>query len=126
METLVKIAWLSLALVHGLPALVLFAPSMVERLYAVSPSGDVGVLIVHRGALFLAMIVAALFALADPAVRRAASAIVAVSIIGFLLVYVRAGMPSGALRTIALADVAALLPLALVSWHAWASGARPG
>ena len=119
METLVRIAWGLLAAVHLMPAFVFFAPAMGERLYGVAPDGDVGLLIVHRGALFLAILVTSLFAMFNPAVRRAASVIVAISVVGFLFAYARAGMPEGALRTIAIADLVALAPLALVSWAAW-------
>ena len=119
MEGFAKAAWISLALVHVLPAAVLFAPSLTQRMYDIAPGGDVGILIVHRGALFLAIIVTALFAAFDPAVRRAASVIVAVSVIGFLFVYIRANMPPGALRTIAIADLVAVLPLVFVTWNAW-------
>jgi hypothetical protein len=43
----------------------------------------------------------------------------AVSIIGFLLVYARAGLPAGPLRTIAFFDLAALVPLGAVAIGAW-------
>ncbi len=119
MEAIAKAAWFALALVHVMPAVVLFAPAMTERLYGVQPTGDVGILIVHRGALFLAIVLAALFAMIDPAARRVASFVVTVSVVGFLVVYARAGMPGGALRTVAIADVAALAPLAFVTWLAW-------
>lgn len=119
MEGWIKIAWALLALIHVMPAAVLFAPSLVERLYAVSPTGDLGVLLVHRGALFLAVVVASLFAMFDADVRRSTSVIVAISVIGFLVVYARAGFPSGALWTIALMDGVALVPLAFVSFMAW-------
>ena len=119
MEMITKAAWGLLALVHVLPALVLFRPGMVRTLYGVEPGGDVGVLIVHRGALFLAVVVASLWALADPGVRRAMGVVVGISVVGFLWVYVRAGMPSGALRTIAVADGVALVPLVWVVWRAW-------
>jgi hypothetical protein len=38
---------------------------------------------------------------------------------GFLVLYLRAGAPSGPLRTIAIVDAATLLPLALVVLAAW-------
>lgn len=121
MENAVRLCWALLALVHAMPALVFFAPSLTQRLYDVSPDGDVGLLIVHRGALFLAILVTSLIALFDPEVRRAAFVIVAISVAGFLFAYVRAGMPDGALRTIAIVDLIALLPLAFVGWAAWRS-----
>jgi len=44
---------------------------------------------------------------------------VTLSVVGFLVVYVRAGMPGGALRTIARADLLGLAPLAVVLLDAW-------
>ncbi len=123
MELLVKIAWAALAAVHAAPAAVLFAPSLVEKLYGVSPDGEAGLLIVHRGALFLAVIAAALWALIQPTARQTATIVVAISMLGFLFVYARAGFPVGALRKIAVADAAALVPLAIVLWDAWVSKA---
>jgi hypothetical protein len=114
MDTITKLAWGLLALAHLSPAAVAFAPSLVERLYGVSPTGDLGVLIAHRGALFLAIVAACVIAVFDPPPRRALGVVVAISIIGFLVLSLRAGAPSGLLRTIAIVDAAALLPLALV------------
>jgi hypothetical protein len=119
LETWIKAAWLSLVAVHLMPAVVLFVPSMTEKLYGISPTGDVGILTIHRGALFLAILAAALMAVFDPATRRMASIIVAISVVGFLFVYARAGMPAGALRSIALVDLIAVIPLIFVSYHAW-------
>ena len=65
MEIATKIAWLLLALVHASPAAVLFRPSLVGRLYGVSPEGAVGLLLTHRGATFLAIFVAAVWAAFD-------------------------------------------------------------
>ena len=119
MERLTVICWLLLAAVHAAPAAVLFAPGMVERLYGVAPGGTAGLLIVHRGALFLAVLAAAVLAAWSPEARRAASLVVGISVVGFLGVYVAGGSPRGALRTVALVDAAALVPLAVVGWRAW-------
>ncbi|WP_417625107.1 hypothetical protein [Paremcibacter congregatus] len=119
MEKLVKASWGLLALIHLMPALVLFKPSLVETLYGVTPEDDVGILLIHRGALFLAVLVAALFAIVDNNARRACSVVVAISIVGFLYVYILQGMPAGDLRKIAIADLIALIPLAFVSYRAW-------
>lgn len=124
MEILTKAAWALLALVHASPAAVLFAPDLVRRLYGVEAQGDLGVLLSHRGALFLAILIACVFGAFDPAARRALSVLVAISVIGFLIVYARAGSPRGALRRIAIIDGAALAPLAWALWAAWI--ARPG
>lgn len=127
MEIVTKAAWALLALVHASPAAVLFAPDLVRRLYGVEAQGNLGVLLTHRGALFLAILIACLFAVLDPAVRRALGVLVAVSVIGFLIVYARAGFPAGALRTIAIVDGVALVPLAFVLWAAWGqAGLRTG
>jgi hypothetical protein len=119
MEVATRIAWLLLALAHVAPAVVLFRPGLVEGLYGASPTGDSGVLLVHRGALFLGVVVAALVAAVDPGARRLASLVVGISMIGFLVVYLRAGAPAGPLRRVAIVDAAALLPLAWVAFEAW-------
>lgn len=118
-EKVVKVAWLLLALVHLMPTAVLFAPDLAMRLYEVAPTGPTGVLIIHRGALFLAVMVAALWAMIDPTARRISSLTVGISIIGFLAVYARAGLPDGPLRIIAMVDAVALLPLTFVTRQAW-------
>ncbi len=91
----------------------------MRRLYGVEAQGNLGVLLTHRGALFLAIQIACLFGIFDPAARRALSMLVAISVIGFLIVYARAGFPGAALRSIAIVDGAALVPLAWVLWAAW-------
>ena len=118
MEIWIRFAWLSLAVVHLAPSLVLFAPSLVQRLYGVAPTGDVGLLLVHRGALFLVVVVGALVSMFDPSVRRLMTLLVGISVVGFLLTYARAGFPEGPLRTIAVADAFALMPLVVVGWTA--------
>ena len=119
METSVKLAWALLALIHAMPAAVLFAPSTLRRLYGVEPDGDLGVLMTHRGALFLALVLLSLFAIFEPATRRSAGLAVSVSLTSFLVLYARAGCPAGSLRTIAIVDVVALAPLALVLYAGW-------
>ena len=122
MEPVTKLAWLALAAIHAAPAAVLVAPSLARRLYGVAPADGAGVLIVHRGALFLALVVLSVWAALDPALRRAAGTALAISVVGFLLVYARAGAPAGPLRPVALADIAALAPLAWVLSRAWRGG----
>ena len=119
MEIATKIAWILLALVHASPAAVLFRPNLVQRLYGVSPEGAVGLLLTHRGATFLAIFVAAVWAAFDPSVRRLCTVIVAIAVLGYLFLYARAGMPEGPLRTIAAVDAFAIAPLLLVVWSAW-------
>ncbi|WP_102126805.1 hypothetical protein [Deinococcus planocerae] len=119
MEPPVKVAWALLALVHLSPAAVLLRPGLVRALYGVDANGSLGVLVTHRGALFLGVLAACLLAVFDPGARRAASLVVLISVVGFLAVYVRAGLPAGPLRTVALVDAVALVPLALVVLAAW-------
>lgn len=119
MESLTKLAWASLVLIHLTPALVFFAPGLVQKLYGIPPSGDLGVLLTHRGVLFLAICVAAGFAIFSQDSRRLATLVVGISMIGFLVVYARAGVPAGALRKIAITDLIGLAPLIFVSIQAW-------
>ena len=119
METLTKSAFGALILIHLIPAMVLFVPSLTQRLYGVSTTGDVGLLLVHRGALFLAVVVACSIAVFEPSARRIAAIMLTMSMLGFLFVYFRGGMPEGGLRGIALMDLAGLAPLAIVIADAW-------
>ncbi len=119
METSIKIAWFTLILIHFVPALSGFAPGLVEKLYGVSAEGDVGILLVHRGILFFAICVTALYAIFDPTSRKLASLIVGISVFGFLIAYTRAGLPAGDLRKIAIVDLIGVLPLIWVSFQAW-------
>ena len=54
-----------LAALHPAPLLPLLRPSMVQALYGVPASGDLGVLLTHRAALFLTVRVACVFSAAD-------------------------------------------------------------
>ena len=114
MEVVTRIAWLALAAVHLTPAAVVVVPSLVSRLYGVEPTGDLGIILTHRGALFLAVVAAATLAAFHPPSRVAAFVVVAISMGGFLALYGAAGFPEGPMRKIALTDFAALLPLAVV------------
>ncbi len=119
MELAVNLAWVLLALVHAAPAAVLFAPATLRRLYGVEPDGELGLLMRHRGALFLALVLLCVFAVVDPGVRRAAGLVVAVSVIAFLALYTGAGLRPGPLRNIAIVDALAMPPLLLVLYDAW-------
>ncbi len=119
MEAITKIAWGLLVLLHVMPAAVVFMPGLVEKLYGASPAGDIGLLLVHRSALFLAVCVAALYAIFDSQSRRIATLIVGISVVSFLLIYLRAGLPAGELRKIAIPDAIGLVPLLWVSVQAW-------
>ncbi|OYY75758.1 MAG: hypothetical protein B7Y43_18235 [Sphingomonas sp. 28-62-20] len=118
MEVLTKAAWIGLAAIHAMPSLALFMPSLIQRLYGVPSSGSVGILLTHRGALFLGVFALALLAAFDEQSRAAGVLVVGISMVGFLIVYAHAGSPAGALRTIALTDLVGLPLLALVTWEA--------
>ncbi|MEM7217794.1 MAG: hypothetical protein AAF515_05475 [Pseudomonadota bacterium] len=119
MELLTKIAWGLLAALHAMPALALFRPHLTQTLYDAEPGGTIGTLLSHRGAMFLTVVVVSIIALLHGPSRRLASVVVAISMLSFLFVYVRAGSPAGALQGIARADMIGLLPLALVIFDAW-------
>ena len=119
MELSQKIAWTLLAALHIGPALPAVLPQTIKRLYDVDPSGTIGTLLIHRGVLFLAIAIAALYAIFDPGVRPLSALLLTLSMVGFLIHYLRAGMPDSALRKIAVLDLIGLIPLAWVSWQAW-------
>jgi hypothetical protein len=113
-----RLAWAALALIHALPALALFNPALISRLYGVAPEDGGFLLLHHRAALFACIVTLCLWAAADPGVRRAASVITAVSMLSFLILWQGAGRPA-ALRSIAVADLVGLVPLGLALWQAW-------
>jgi glucan phosphoethanolaminetransferase (alkaline phosphatase superfamily) len=115
MQTL---SWIVLALIHATPALALFQPGLLTRLYAVEPSNQLFLLMHHRAALFLAVVVVCLWAIFDPGARRVAVVAVCISMIAFLMLYAMAGSPN-ALRTIAIADLVGVPFLAYAAWCAF-------
>ena len=118
MELVVRLCWLSLALIHAPPALTAASPRVIGRLYDVTPDGDVALLLAHRGVLFACVAVAALTAAFHAPSRRLAVSVVGLSVGGFLALYWRAGMPE-ALRDVALADGTMLVPLLIVAFAAF-------
>jgi hypothetical protein len=120
---MVPASWLILALIHAIPAAVLVRPGLLQTLYGVADGGDLAILLVHRGALFLAIAILCAYAAWEPDARRAASLAVGISVIGFLVIYAAAGAPAGSLRMIAIADLIALVPLAITGYSAWRAAA---
>lgn len=116
---LIVVPWLALALVHMPPALAAFLPALRQRMYGVDETPQLAVILAHRGILFLAVAAVSAYAAFDPEARRAAAIVAAISVVGFLLIYAAARLPKGPLRFVAIADCAALLPLAGVSADAW-------
>ena len=115
---LVTLAWLALMLVHTPPALATFSAKLRQRMYGVEEGGPLGVILTHRGVLFLAVAAVCVLAAFVPGARMAAGLVVSISVLGFLATYLLGGSPRQ-LRTIALMDAIALAPLALVLIDVW-------
>jgi hypothetical protein len=114
------ISWLVLALVHVMPALAFFTPSLLTKLYRLEPENSLFLLMHHRAALFLVILVICIWSAFDPAPRRLASVAVAISMVSFLALYWLQGMPL-ALRQIAVVDLIGLPALGYVMWRAFIS-----
>jgi hypothetical protein len=113
-----RIAWVVLALVHLMPSLALFAPSLLTRLYGMQTSDPLYVLMHHRAALFLAVLVTCLWCAFDPAPRRLGAVVVAISMLAFLALYFANGSPAS-LHQIAITDLIGLPALGYVLWRAF-------
>jgi hypothetical protein len=115
------VCWGVLGLIHLLPAFALFRPSMINTLYGVPSGSPTFLLLHHRAALFLCVLLVCVWAALRPEVRPFASIVAAISMISFLWLYAAAGQPA-ALRQIAIADLAGLPFLAIAAWLAFAPG----
>ncbi|MGB5725088.1 MAG: hypothetical protein WBM39_11810 [Parasphingorhabdus sp.] len=114
-----RIGWLVLALgIHLPPFVAFFMPSLITKLYSISPDDPNFALFHHRAALFGVVMIICLWAAFDPNVRKAAFAVTALSMISFLAIYFGYGQPQS-LRTIALVDGLGLPFLAYVGWKAF-------
>jgi hypothetical protein len=113
-----SICWGILGLVHVIPALALFRPALLTRLYGVAEGTDTFLLLHHRAALFLGIAIVCLWSVARSEVRPLASVVVAVSMLSFVALYWFAGSPP-AFRTIALVDLAAVPVLLFAAWQAF-------
>lgn len=111
-----KLCWGVLALVHLAPAVALFRPALIERLYGVAAGTETFLLLQHRAALFLVVLVICVWAAVRPEVRPLGLVAVAISMVSFLALYVAGGAPAS-LRTIALADMIGLPFLAIAAWQ---------
>ena len=113
-----RLAWGLLALVHATPALALFAPSLLTRLYNIQSGDPLFLLMHHRAALFLAVVVTCIWCALDPTPRRLGVVVVAISVLSFLALYFANGSPP-LLKQIAVADLIGLPALAYVAWKAF-------
>ena len=111
------ISWIALALVHLMPALAFFRPATLTALYGIRADNPLFLLMHHRAALFLAVFVACLWAAWRPEARQLAGIVTAISMLGFLWLYWRAGAPPA--PTIALVDLIGLPFLAFALWGAF-------
>ncbi len=114
------VAWLILAAVNAMPALAFFQPSLLTKLYRLQPDNPLFLLMHHRAALFMVIFCACIWAAFDPKSRQLAASAVGVSMIGFLVLYWRAGSPK-ALKKIAQIDLLGLPALAYVGWMAFST-----
>ena len=115
---MVRLAWLLLAQIHALPAIALVRPSLLTTLYGVEPASSAYTLLWHRAALFAVVLLICCWAAFRPEVRQLAAVAVAISMVGFLVIYGVQGMPAH-LRTIAIADLLGIPALAFVAWNAF-------
>lgn len=114
-----RICWLVLAgVIHLPPFAAAIFPSLITRLYSVSPTDPHFALLHHRAVLFGVVVVACLWAAFDPDVRKLAFVATALSMIGFLTIYLVYGQPA-ALQSIAIADLAGLPFLFYAGWKAF-------
>lgn len=117
----VEASWAVLALIHAPPAAATFLPGLRRRLYGgVDESGPLGIILIHRGILFLAIFAACVFAALNADARELATIVTTTSVVGFLLVYLRAQPASQRpLRAVAAVDAIGLVPLTIVLFDAW-------
>lgn len=118
------ICWVALGLIHLLPAIAVFRPAMIGRLYGVKAGSTTFLLLHHRAALFLVVLAVCIWASLRPEVRPLASVVVGISMLSFLWLYLAAGQPP-ALRQIAVADLIGLPFLAVAAWQAFRPALLP-
>jgi hypothetical protein len=112
-----KICWALLGLLHVLPALALFDPSRLTKMYGVERGSGNFILMHHRAALFLVIVVICVWAIFRPDVRPLATIAVGISMASFVLIWWLSGM-APQLKTIAIADMIGLPVLLLAGWFA--------
>ena len=115
-----KVCWGLIALIHATPALALFHPTLISKMYGIEAGSDSFTLMHHRAGLFVVICVVCLWALFRPEVRLLASAAVGISMGSFVLIWWFAGA-SPALRGIAIADIIGLLIILYANFQAFRS-----
>jgi hypothetical protein len=103
--------------IHLMPMAPVFVPETLSRLYGVTPTDTTLLVLMRHRAVLLGLVgILCLWAVWWPPVRPAALLAAALNIVAFLGYYALYGNPAGALRTIAIADLIALPPLAFAAW----------
>jgi hypothetical protein len=113
-----KICWAILLAIHTMPALALFRPALISKLYRVDSASPLFLLFQHRAALFLVICVICIWSIFRPEVRPLAAIAVGISMLSFVLLYWAGGSPP-ALRSIAMTDLAGVPFLVFVGWQAF-------
>ncbi len=113
-----SICWVVLAVVHAMPALALFRPTLILEVYGVEAESSTFLLLHHRAALFLVIFVICAWAIFRPETRQLATVSVSISMLSFLLLYWLGGSPL-ALRSVAIVDLIGLPFLVFAGWQAF-------
>lgn len=117
------LAFVVVGAIHLLPVAPVFVPDTLQRLYGIAPGDTTLLMLMRHRALLLALVgLLCLWAAWSPAVRPAALLAAVINVAGFLGFYALYGNPAGALRTIALADLVAVPPLAFAAWTTFVRG----
>lgn len=93
---------------------------MIAQLYGIDAGGTPHLLLHHRAALFLGVLILCVWSIVSATPRPAAVIVTAISMLSFLLLYWQAGSPLS-LRMIFISDLVGVVPLALVGWAAFRS-----
>ena len=113
-----KICWALIALIHATPAMALFYPALITKMYGIQSGTDIFTLMHHRAGLFVVILIICLWALFRPEVRMLASVAVGISMGSFVLLWWLSGA-SPALRNIAVADMIGLLLILYAGFQAF-------
>jgi hypothetical protein len=121
MNLAVNIGWVLIALIHATPALALFRPTLLTKLYGIKTASGLFTFMHHRAALFLVIVVMCIWAMFRPEVRPLSVVCTGISMGTFIAIWAMSGAPT-ALRTIAIYDMVGLVILLFIGWQAFAAG----
>lgn len=117
MQLAIPILFYALAvIIHGVPALSVFAPSKIASLYGISAQDStVLTLLHHRAVLFVLISAACIYAAHTPSVRWPVLIGTAISMISFMAIAVMNNQISGPLRKVVYVDGAGILIAAVLA-----------